>query len=164
MSHIENRVIEQFGNKVRVRVCGLCIEKEKVLLVNHNSLNEQNEFWSPPGGGLEFGQSSSANLKREFFEETGIIIEIENFLFVHEYLNPPLHAIELFFNVKRIGGNLKVGTDPELIVDKQIIIDARFVSIEEIKKIAENSLHQIFHNIDAIDSIEKMDEYIIWEK
>ncbi len=164
MSHIENRVIEQFGNKVRVRVCGLCIEKEKVLLVNHNSLNEQNEFWSPPGGGLEFGQSSSANLKREFFEETGIIIEIENFLFVHEYLNPPLHAIELFFNVKRICGNLKVGTDPELIVDKQIIIDARFVSIEEIKKIAENSLHQIFHNIDAIDSIEKMDEYIIWEK
>lgn len=164
MSHIENRIIEHFGNKVRVRVCGLCIEKEKILLVNHNSLNEQNEFWSPPGGGLEFGQSSSTNLKREFFEETGIVIEIGNFLFVHEHLNPPLHAIELFFQVKRIGGNLKVGTDPELIKDKQIIIDARFVSFEEIKKIGEYNLHQIFHNIENIDGLEKMDDYHIWEK
>ncbi len=164
MNYPEAKIIEQFGNKVRIRVCGLCIESGKVLLVNHHSLNVQNEFWSPPGGGLEFGQPSSENLKREFLEETGIIIEKEKFLFVHEYLNPPLHAIELYFKVNRKGGELKVGIDPEMDENEQIIKEVRFVSLEEIMDMDNNNLHQIFHNIENIKEIEKMHGYSIWEK
>ena len=108
MNRIREKIVEQFGNKLRIRVCGLCIEDEEILLVNHHSLNKNGDFWGPPGGGMDFGQSAEENLKREFIEETGLNIEIERFLFVHEYLSPPLHAIELVFKVKRIDGTLKI--------------------------------------------------------
>ena len=76
------KIIKKFGNKLRIRVCGLCVEGGKILLVNHHSLNENGEFWGPPGGGMDYGYSAEENLKREFHEETGLHIEIENFLFM----------------------------------------------------------------------------------
>ena len=114
MSDIKKRIVEHFGNRLRVRVCGICIEDQKVLLINHHSLNQNGDFWSPPGGGMDYSENAEECLKREFQEETGVEIEIEKFLFVHEYLSPPLHAIELFFLVKRISGEIELGYDPEM--------------------------------------------------
>jgi hypothetical protein len=39
-------------------------------------------------------------LKREFLEETQTDITIGEMLFVNEFLEPPLHAIELFLRLK----------------------------------------------------------------
>ncbi len=77
---MENTVHTYYGNKVRVRICGLCFADEKLLLVNHHSITKTN-FWAPPGGGLNFGESSAECLKREFLEETGIKVEAGNFFF-----------------------------------------------------------------------------------
>ena len=71
-----------------------------MLLVNHHSLNKGNDFWAPPGGGMDFGQSAEENLQREFLEDTGLKVDVEKFLCIHEYLKAPLHAIELIFKVK----------------------------------------------------------------
>ncbi|MDZ7606381.1 MAG: NUDIX hydrolase [Cyclobacteriaceae bacterium] len=142
MNALENKIIEMYGNKLRIRVCGVCIEKDAVLVVNHHSLNGGSDFWSPPGGGMEFGISAEENLKREIQEETGLIVEIEKFMWVHEYLAPPLHAIELFFCVRRTGGRLDVGYDPEMNKKNQIIKDVQFMPIAIVKSLPENQVHQ----------------------
>ncbi len=163
MNRIREKVIEQFGNSLRIRVCGLCIESEKVLLVNHHSLNKKGDFWAPPGGGMEFGQSAEENLKREFLEETGLNIEVEKFLFVHEYLSPPLHAIELIFKVKLIDGALITGSDPELGDDAQIIKNVKFMPFKEILKIERDNIHQMFYNVQDISIIDNLIGYFLCE-
>jgi len=164
MDRIRERIVEQFGNKLRIRVCGLCVEDGKVLLVNHQSLNESGDFWGPPGGGMDFGQSAEENLKREFLEETGLTIEIEKFLFVHEYLNPPFHAIELLFKVKRTEGILQMGFDPELGNDEQIIKNIRFIPFSEIAEFDKNKIHQMFFNAHKLSELDELKGYFLWKK
>ena len=74
-------------------------------MARHDSLGETGILWAPPGGGMEFGQSVRDNLKREFREETGLTTEIIRYLFINEFLKPPLHAIEIFLEVKRDRGH-----------------------------------------------------------
>ncbi len=145
MEEIKNGIIHSFGNKLRIRVCGICMEENKILLIKHHSINESGILWAPPGGGMVFGETAETALKREFLEETGLTISIEKFLCVNEYLTPPLHAIELFFFVKQTGGTLKIGTDPELQQDKQIITDLQWLSFDQIHTLPKNSIHGIFH-------------------
>jgi 8-oxo-dGTP diphosphatase len=161
MTDFSQKILEQFGHRLRVRVCGLCIENDKVLLVNHHSLNLEQDFWGPPGGGMEFGTSAEDNLKREFYEETGISIEVEKFLFVHEYLKPPLHAIELIFKVNKVGGELKIGFDPEMKMNEQIIKDVRFIPVDELELMEKETLHQLFNNVPKLDHIQHLGGYYI---
>jgi 8-oxo-dGTP diphosphatase len=131
-----------FGNQIRVRVCGICLEAERILLINQSGLREGN-FWSLPGGGLQVGESAEACLKREFLEETGLIVEISDFLFVCEFIKNPLHAIEVYFRVYPKRGTLAKGIDPEL-GDNQIIEAVRYFDEVEIQQLNANELHGIF--------------------
>ncbi|TDE17446.1 NUDIX domain-containing protein [Dyadobacter psychrotolerans] len=140
-----------YGNKVRVRACGICIKEDKVLLINHALYGS--EFWSPPGGGLEFGESVTECLKREFKEETGLIIEVGGMLFMHEFIRPPLHAIELFFNVLSWQGGLEIGRDPEFSGSEQIIKEVRFLSFKEINALPDQSVHAIFRKVSAPEDL-----------
>jgi 8-oxo-dGTP diphosphatase len=139
-----NPVHEFYGNRLRARTCGLYVEDDRLLLVNHDGLGKDN-FWSPPGGGVEFGESLSECLTREFHEETGLEVIAKEFLFLSEFIAPPLHAIEFFFLVKKTGGQLKTGKDPEM--NYQIIKEIRFVSWSEIKTMSPESLHGIFKKV-----------------
>ena len=123
-------IINEYGNKIRVRVCGLCVQNEKILLINHSGMNESGEFWSPPGGGLSFGESIEDCLKREFLEETNTVISVGKFLKINEFVKLPLHAIELFYEVKIVSGEMKIGFDPEM--DYQIIKDIQWLSFEDV--------------------------------
>lgn len=135
-------VQEIFGNKLRVRVCGICIHHKQILLVNHTGLGTPH-FWAPPGGGIQTGESAPEALVREFKEETGLTIEVRDFLFACEFIQLPLHAVELFFQVSISGGNLRTGQDPEL-GNQQIIKDVRFFTDSQIRSIPLAHLHGIF--------------------
>ena len=137
-----NLVHQIFGNQLRLRICGICLVENKILLINHSGLTETN-FWAPPGGGLRFGESAESCLKREFLEETGLDIEIRDFLFACEFIRSPLHAVELFFLTSLKGGVLRKGHDPEL-GNQQIIRDVKFLSWTEIEQLQPQELHGIF--------------------
>lgn len=130
-----------YGNRIRVRVCGLCWSEGRLLLVNHGGITD-GDFWAPPGGGLEFGSSLSSNLEREFKEETGLHVKTGSFLFGCEFIQKPLHAIELFYDVEVTGGKLTPGTDPEI----QIIRDTRFFTPAEILSLPPMYRHGIFRH------------------
>ncbi len=152
-------IYNMYGNRLRVRVCGVCMEGDKILLVKHNGLGELGFCWMPPGGGVEYGGSLESNLAREFKEETGLDVTVGKFLFVHEFLQPPLHAIELFFAVSVTGGTLALGIDPEMDINNQIIDDLRYFSPDDIRKKKKEAFHQIFLKITPGKNILNMQGY-----
>ena len=123
---------ESYTNRLRVRSCGLLIKDEKLLLIELFSPVTNQWTWIPPGGGVEFGESLEEALIREFYEETGLEVSVGKRVHVHEVIKPPVHAIEFYFLVKQEGGELKLGTDPEMDAGNQILRDIGFFSQHEI--------------------------------
>ena len=144
---MRKEIQEIFGNKLRLRVCGILIKNKKVLLIRHQGISETDSFWAPPGGGVSFGTSAIDALVQEFHEETGLIISVKELLFVNEFHHQPLHAIELFFEVEQIGGNLYIGFDPELPDDQQIIKEVRYFDANDLMKHQGAQFHGVFNNI-----------------
>lgn len=149
---ISKEIESKFGNQLRVRVNGVLIKDNKLLIAKHLMGNGE-VFWSVPGGGMIYGQSVKENLAREFLEETGLKVKVQDYLFVHEFLKPPLHAMEHFFKVEEIGGKLALGSDPELTSSNQILNELRWVSINELHLIPKKSLHQIFWGIKSLNDL-----------
>jgi len=108
---------------------------------------------------MDFGTDARANLVREFREETGIAITVGTFLFVYEYVNDPLHAVELFFRVKKTGGNLVTGNDPELSEANQIIHSVGFLSYQEIISYPEGQPHGIFNYCSSLEELLNLKGY-----
>jgi len=142
-----------YTNKLRVRVCGICVQNNALLLVCHRGILAGRNFWAPPGGGLNFGERVHSGLKREVQEETGLEIKPGRFLFVNEFLQPPLHALELFFEVNPVGGELIIGTDPDLPADDQLITDVRFLTLPELKAIPFQEKHSILNELVNFDDL-----------
>jgi len=155
----EKDVVQQYQNKIRIRVSGILLVKDQLLLVNHRGLSDNNIFWSPPGGGMEFGQNSKQTLEREFIEETGLKIRVGSFLFVNEVIINNLHAVELFFEVFKESGEIVPGEDPESSQKDQIIKNVAYLSLEEIHKLPQASIHNSLQNLQNISDIFKMKRY-----
>ena len=145
-----------FEGKVRVRVCGILRENDQILLLKHDSIGPAGYLWSPPGGGVELGESITETLKKEFLEEVHLEVEVGQFLFTNEYIGEKYHAIELFFDVRKLSGELKLGNDPELSSEKQILSEARFFGEEELDKLPENAIHNAFNAAGERDKINEL--------
>ncbi|GAB2592295.1 NUDIX domain-containing protein [Spirosoma areae] len=149
-----------YGNRLRLRVCGLYREGDRLLMVKHRGIGPTDTFWCPPGGGAQFSETAPNALIREFIEETGLAVEIGELLFVNEFMQPPLHALELFFAVKVTGGALQQGFDPEMSVDEQIIEEVRLMSFEEIKSYPSEEVHALFRYCDSLDDVFRLRGYL----
>jgi 8-oxo-dGTP diphosphatase len=80
-------------------------------------------------------------VRREVREETGLICEVGDMIFVKELIYPyrsesvnqsttKLHVLSLCFVVEIIGGTLQTGKDPELADDEQLILEAAWLPIK----------------------------------
>ena len=156
---MDKSVQKIYGNRVRTRVSGLCWEGAKILLINHRGLYHH-DFWAPPGGGVEFGQTVGENLVREFQEETGLEIQVGEFHFVCEFIKPPLHAIELFFDVHVKQGSLGTGADPEMGEMDQIIQEVKYMSESEINDIPAGHKHGLFNHAKSVKKIRELNGYL----
>lgn len=144
-----------FSHKVRVRSCGILIENNKILLVKHNHIGPKDFFWIPPGGGVEFSSTLENTMIREFKEETNLDVIIDQLLFTTEHIDNNFHAIEFFFSVKKIGGNEKLGIDPELSPDKQILSELKWMSLDDIHRLDPLTIHHSLHNLQNINDVLK---------
>lgn len=155
LNNVHEQIVETFGNKLRVRVCGILIKNDSIVLVKHHNLGGTGTLWAPPGGGMNFGESVHETLVREFKEETNLDIEVGELLLVTEYLDKPLHAVELFFGVSYAGGELKTGYDPEM-KKTQIISVVEFVPFNVLKDMNNDILHKVLHDIHDEYSFERL--------
>lgn len=151
--NLRQEVAKLYGNRLRLRVCGLHRTGDHLLMVRHRGIGPTNTFWAPPGGGLDFGETAPAGLAREFIEETGLIVDVKQLLFVNEFWQPPLHALELFFDVAVTGGRLRQGFDPEMSLDGQIIDEVRLMTFAEIKQYPPQNVHAVFGLCQSLDDV-----------
>lgn len=134
------KTLQHLEGKIRVRVGGLLFDDPDdptaLVLVEHAGIWSDEPFWTPPGGGVEFGESLKEALIREVKEETGLDIEIGPLRYVLDFVRPPLHAVSFYFECLAIDGSgtLSTGTDPEL-EGNQLIRAVRLVSFEELGKL-----------------------------
>lgn len=149
----DNQDTAQFQHKVRVRVCGLLIENDRILLLKHEGIGKAGFLWSPPGGGVQFDESAKDALIREFKEEVNLIIKVEKYLFTNEYMDDRHHAIELFFHVSSSSKKPTIGHDPELSGAEQIITDVQFFSQPNLNKISSENKHSIFDHANQISAL-----------
>lgn len=160
MEKAREEVARLYGNRLRIRVCGVCIQHNKILLLSHRGIGNTDVFWCPPGGGVQFEESTLEALQREFVEETGLEVEVENLLFVNEFIQSPLHALELFFEVKIVGGSPHLGSDPEMTDANQIIQEMKWMTFDEIKKYPKNEVHAMFSYCESLDDIYALKGYL----
>lgn len=123
-----------YTGRLRVRASGLLVKDEKILLVKLRSPISNDDIWTPPGGGVEFGESIHEALKREFKEETGLYVEVGKLIHINELLEVPFHAMEFYFWVEEVDGKLELGKDPEHDAESQLLKELEFVSYHELRK------------------------------
>ncbi len=120
-----------FSDKVRVRACAVIESSSNLLLIRQKVPTREEPVWMPPGGGVQFGETIETALAREVHEETGLKIKPVRLLWIHEFLELPYHAIEFYFECSISGGMLRLGNDPELSKEEQMLLEVKFVSPEE---------------------------------
>lgn len=115
-------------------VYGICVEDDKLLVINKNGGPYINRY-DLPGGSLEEGETLSKAMKREFIEETGLEIEIKENIGVIDFILPwlwrdytDLHHIVVYYSVNKVGGELSVPVQ----FDGQDSLGALWVSEKEV--------------------------------
>ena len=105
----------------RLAVRALILQDNRLLLVNAWA-NARSDLWCAPGGGVEPGQSLTANLIREVHEETGLTIAVADPALVNEFHDPAsgFHQVEIFFRCRITAGDLTdTWKDPEAVVTRR---------------------------------------------
>ena len=118
--------------KTRIRVAGLAINNESILLVKPTDNGEQ--FWTPPGGGLEGEETFEECAARETLEETGLAVRVGVLAYVnesHSHLHNT-HHLELFFCLKFDSTEVVTGSDPDASGSGPLIIDVVWISKNEL--------------------------------
>ncbi len=144
----------------RVRVAGVLIENDRILLIEHSKNDKK--YWLVPGGGVDWGESTAESLIREYKEETNLDIEVESFLFISETIAPDKkkHVINLYFKIRR-----KPDSAAEIrLGDESMLTDLKFVTKDEIKniKLYPNIKEQLIQLLDK----QEIEPYLglLWDK
>lgn len=89
-----------------VRVYGLLFDERGRLLVSDEFIRGA-YYTKLPGGGLEFGEGTRDCLQREFLEETGLQVEIDDHIYTTDFFqlsafNTEHQIISIYYKVRAI--------------------------------------------------------------
>ncbi|MGB9797770.1 MAG: NUDIX domain-containing protein, partial [bacterium] len=115
--------------ELKLRVACLLVEDGKILLARHR--REEREYWTLPGGGLEKGERIVDCLKREIWEESGLLIDVGGVLFLFDVIEPERQVVTIVFRARKIGGEFK----PKNVPVGHRLVGMDFLPLEKIKEI-----------------------------
>lgn len=110
-----------------IRVTGILIEDEKILLVKQKVSDKRN--WSLPGGKLEQGETIEQGIIREMKEETGLDVEIIRLLYLCDVSASNNTLLHISFLLKRVAGNIELPTNE---FESNPIYDVEFIPISDL--------------------------------
>ena len=110
-----------------IRVTGILIENEKILLVTQKVSDKRN--WSLPGGKLEQGETIEQGIIREMKEETGLDVEIIRLLYLCDVSASNNTLLHISFLLKRVAGNIELPTNE---FESNPIYDVEFIPISDL--------------------------------
>tara|TARA_B100000809_G_C14788436_1_gene405691 strand:- start:301 stop:564 length:264 start_codon:yes stop_codon:yes gene_type:complete len=86
--------------RTRIRAAGLAIENDSILLIKHKG--DSDEFWIPPGGGVEDSETFEECVIREMREETGLVPTVNRLVYLREFTQTgiDIHHLALFSEPK----------------------------------------------------------------
>jgi 8-oxo-dGTP diphosphatase len=121
--------------KHRIRSSAIVIWGDSVLLIKHQDPVTGFEWWVPPGGGLEDGESVYECAIRETYEETGLTVELAQILYLREFVetSKSRHHFEVFILAASFKGEPTLANNSPLDPDYQYIKDAKFLSKQQMR-------------------------------
>lgn len=97
------------------------VDGDEILLIKR--ANEPGKgLWAVPGGKVERGESLAEAATREVKEETGLLIELDEVVWVGESIGPDHHIVLIDFLGRAVGGSLVASDDAS---------EAKWVAIED---------------------------------
>lgn len=96
---------------MRYRVRAIIKRGNTLLLVQHRNPQTGTAYgtWALPGGGMDPGETVHDAVRREMIEETGIVPQIGNLLYVYQYQQGGIYqGPELFFAVTNADDYLSI--------------------------------------------------------
>ena len=120
--------------EIRPIVLGIARRGNKILVSEGYDKVKEQTFYRCLGGGIEFLETSQEALKREFKEELGIDIEVQDYLGISEniftYQGKNAHELVFFYNIKIKEDDFK---EKYHIVDDNSESDVYWIDIDEFK-------------------------------
>lgn len=101
----------------RLAVYGIVRAKNKILLCRASAQTEVEGWWWLPGGGVDFGESPTQALEREFREETGLSVTIGPLLGVlsdvraRTRASEDIHTVRLIYAISSHSGTVMAEVD-----------------------------------------------------
>lgn len=93
-----------------VAVGAVVVEDRKLLLVQRSAAPGAG-LWAVPGGRVRPGESLREAVRRETREETGLVVEVGDPVWVGEVREPEYHYVIIDFAATVVGGELAAGDD-----------------------------------------------------
>ncbi len=120
--------------EIRPVVLGIAIKNGKILVSEGYDKVKKQTFYRCLGGGIEFLETSQEALKREYKEELGIDIIVEDFCGISEniftYQGKNAHELILFYNIKIQDKDVR---EKYYIIDDNCESDAYWIDVNEFK-------------------------------
>lgn len=142
--------------KFNIRVYGLLIEDEKILVVDE--IIRGRKITKFPGGGLELGEGTIDCIVREFLEETGMEVNVKEHFYTTDFFQPSAfndedQIISIYYTLQRTGELKPNHVLP--VNEKETLLSLRWLPLRElseeivqlpIDKMVVKRLIQLFRN------------------
>ena len=130
-------------NTFIIRSRAVITHDDRLLVVKHtNHDDKHDDFYTLPGGHLDYGEEPVECIEREIVEELGVNPTIGKLLYVHTYTDKGVQPIEFFYEV--LNGENYLNTETLKGIHAHEIAEIRWVGKDEEINFLPHKLYEDF--------------------